>query len=495
MTTPDNPDSLIDLADAALDSGDEEAAVARTSAWLAANRPRADLLHWHALLLRALERHDEALEALRQAARLAPADAAIARSLAQVSLEAGAKASKLFLDAIRLAPSRPDLRIGLNSARYAEGEGAAALEELGAMLAANPGWLEGHRQFAQLSAMTGQPDRAFDTIEAALARFPEAGALYLLALELLADGERHEAALQMADRAITRLGEAPQLILARAAALDELRRPEAAPMFARLGPPAEPGHALRLIRHQLRQGQIAEAVAAIEPWLSRPDAAPFWSCAALAWRLAQDPRADWLEAQNGLVGLVDLVPARIGVEELAATLRRLHAGSGRFLDQSVRGGTQTDGPLFARTDPAIRRARAVLVDAMADHLAGLPPPDSAHPQLSLRRDRPLRFAGAWSVRLVDAGHHASHHHPQGWFSAVLYVAVPDSLSGEEGRLVLGAPPADLGLPLQARQAIEPRPARLAIFPSTMWHATLPFSAGERLTIAFDLARPRTGVGA
>jgi len=29
-----------------------------------------------------------------------------------------------------------------------------------------------------------------------------------------------------------------------------------------------------------------------------------------------------------------------------------------------------------------------------------------------------------------------------------------------------------------------------LFPSTMWHATLPFPAGERLSIAFDVAEPR-----
>ena len=33
------------------------------------------------------------------------------------------------------------------------------------------------------------------------------------------------------------------------------------------------------------------------------------------------------------------------------------------------------------------------------------------------------------------------------------------------------------------------PGRLALFPSTMWHGTVPFADGERLTIAFDVARP------
>jgi hypothetical protein len=35
----------------------------------------------------------------------------------------------------------------------------------------------------------------------------------------------------------------------------------------------------------------------------------------------------------------------------------------------------------------------------------------------------------------------------------------------------------------------PKAGRLAIFPSTMWHATEPFAEGERLTVAFDIAIP------
>jgi hypothetical protein len=35
--------------------------------------------------------------------------------------------------------------------------------------------------------------------------------------------------------------------------------------------------------------------------------------------------------------------------------------------------------------------------------------------------------------------------------------------------------------------IQPRPGLLALFPSTLFHGTRPFRAGERLTAAFDVA--------
>ena len=38
------------------------------------------------------------------------------------------------------------------------------------------------------------------------------------------------------------------------------------------------------------------------------------------------------------------------------------------------------------------------------------------------------------------------------------------------------------------RTVEPKPGRLALFPSYMWHGTRPFGEGERLTVAFDVAR-------
>ena len=168
-------------------------------------------------------------------------------------------------------------------------------------------------------------------------------------------------------------------------------------------------------------------------------------------------------------------------------LRSLHRMKAPYPEQSVRGGTQTDRQLFFHPDPAIQAARARVSAAVTDYVAGLPEHDASHPQLGLRRDQPVRFEGSWSVRLTGAGYHHSHTHVLGWISSALYVALPDG--ADCGKLALGAPPPELELPLQPYRHIEPKPGRLALFPSTMWHCTEPFAAGERLTIAFDVKLP------
>ncbi len=161
------------------------------------------------------------------------------------------------------------------------------------------------------------------------------------------------------------------------------------------------------------------------------------------------------------------------------------------IGQSVRGGTQTDGPLFARADPEIRALRASIVEAVERHIRSLGAIDRRHPVLR-HRPHPVRFAGSWSVRLRGAGHHTNHIHPQGWLSSAFYVSVASQeLMGPApaGWLALGGPPAELGLDLPPLRMIEPKPGRLVLFPSIIWHGTVPFAGGERLSVAFDVAPP------
>jgi hypothetical protein len=173
-------------------------------------------------------------------------------------------------------------------------------------------------------------------------------------------------------------------------------------------------------------------------------------------------------------------------------LRALHIARGEYVDQSVRGGTQTDGPLLSRIDPTIRRLRAAIIEAVKGYVRQLPAPDETHPLLSQRRDRRTRFAGSWSVRLRPGGRHVNHVHPQGWISSALYIALPPKEPGEAadaGWFTVGEPQEQLGIALEPWRKIEPRPGCLVLFPSWMWHGTVPFTRGDRLTVAFDVRPP------
>jgi len=491
MTTLD-AEQLEDLARSALATGDEEAALA-TLAVAPETARSARLLQFTGLLQRSLDRHADALRSFTAAARLAPDDSGIAQGLARVALEAGVQATPLFERALELDRSSGSSLLGLVAAKFASGRGAEAEAQLDMVVARSPTWIDGHVQLGQLRSMLGRPEQATASIERALIDRPGDEALWTALLNVTVTQTNFASLEEKIARA--RREHVPEALLApfeavAATELGELDRAER--LFTALDADARHAIALWYVRHLLRSGQTEQAITLIDSELDRERAAAFWPYAAIAWRLAGDPQFDWLEANGALVSIFDLVDRLPPLDQLAGLLHSLHVASGEYLDQSVRGGTQTDGPLLSRIEPEIQMLRAAIVGAVEDYRAALPPVDPKHPLLGLPRDRPIRFSGSWSVRLQAAGRHVAHVHPQGWISSALYVALPDRFEGDDanaGWLQLGEPPGELGLNLPPAQLIEPKPGRLVLFPSWMWHGTVPFSAGERLTVAFDVRPP------
>ena len=218
-----------------------------------------------------------------------------------------------------------------------------------------------------------------------------------------------------------------------------------------------------------------------------------WSILSIAWRLLDDPREHWLCDYDRLVMQVD-VPAPDGstgpadyAGVVAATLRPLHAARDAPGDQSLRDGTQTSGPLFDNPDEAIQRFRVAVSEAAA-RAVSLLPDDPDHPFLS-RKAMTFKFSGSWSVRLrAGGGHHVPHFHSKGWMSSAYYAHLPTpgpDASPHQGWIEFGRSPPVFNLDLEPRRIVEPKEGLLVLFPSYLWHGTVPFGAGERLTAAFD----------
>jgi tetratricopeptide (TPR) repeat protein len=486
---PRDVPSAVELADQALQTQREEEAVPllARAAQLVGNNPR--LWQWTGLLHRALDDRLAALPMLDRAAALAPADTSILHGRARLAFEIGLPAVALYEVALRSAPGDGDMLLGHAAARLAAGAAAGAEAQLATLVRANPGWLSGHRDLSQLRWTMGARARFVDSYEEALRMMPRNSELWRALVIALMHAERYEQALAAIARARGLIAAEAFLDANEAVIYSETGDIAAADAaFARITGAREMTLALHHVRHTLRMGRLEEALAEIESWIGTPDMTAMWPYAASAWRLSGDPRLDWLEGAPALVGVFDIADRLPSMDRLRAVVGGLHRAKGAQLDQSVRGGVQTDGILLARAEPEIRALRAAIGDTISAHVAALPPDDPTHPTLRARRDRRPRLSGSWSVKLRGGGFHANHVHPAGWLSSAFYLSVPEA-SGEDGWLALGAPPAELGLPLGAFRTIEPRPGRLVLFPSTMWHGTLPFPSGERMTVAFDVQFP------
>jgi Flp pilus assembly protein TadD len=448
------------------------------------------LWHIHGLILRQLERREEALVSLHRAVALKPDAVKPVHALARTLYEAGLPSIDAYGQALRLTPGNEEVLGDLTMAFVGAGEVKTAINGLEQIVARSPTWLAGHTKLSQLRWMEGERDGFTRSFSEALAQYPGAIDLWRGQIVALMHAEQWDEALDVIAHGRELLGEQP--LFAINEAVIHAERGEIALADQLLAPLLgvdDPSLQIRIVRHHLRAGRPEAAGAIIEQWLARPEAFMFYPYVSIVWRLIDPDRWQWLEGDERFVGVYDIADRLPPLDELAATLRDLHKLSGQPLEQSLRGGTQTDGDIFTRLDPVLVQLREAVRTTVAEHVAGLPPVDPGHPLLSAQRDS-IRFAGAWSVRLRSAGFHSNHVHPLGWFSSALYVALPPDIGvGEAGMLTLGEPRSScFDIDMAPFHMITPRPGRLALFPSYMWHGTRPFGDGERLTVAFDVAR-------
>jgi Putative 2OG-Fe(II) oxygenase len=438
--------------------------------------------------LRRRHETEAAFVAIEAAARLAPDDPHAALALARIRYETWRPSARQFERAQALDPANGGIARDRALALHAEGQTREAEALLDSVVAAHPEWIDGHKTLAMIRTTGGSEGAPFDASFArACAARPDHAGLRLAWFHALAGGKSWDAARTVLEEGEVRFGATRGLRLARAflaSESDEASRDPA--IFAAVDDVDDPGLDLARARFWLRLGDPAKAEAIAAARLDGPAARMFWPYLSLAWRLMDDPRADWLDVGPDVRKTVEL--GADGLIELAAVLRHLLVMQAPYHEQSVRGGIQTSRHLFFNPDPTIQRLASNIRGAVSDYVAALPPHLPKHPLLALPRDRDVRFEGSWSVLLRGAGFHAPHTHMMGWISSAFYVAIPDA-EGDQGSLAFGAPPPELGLDLRSVQTIRPAPGRLVLFPSTTWHGTLPFDAGERLSIAFDVALP------
>jgi tetratricopeptide (TPR) repeat protein len=455
---------------------------------VAPNDPR--LWHVKGLIYRQQNRRELAIPALQRAVGLAPNEPLIVHGLARTLLEAGLPSVEMFARAMKLSPNNSEVITGMVAALVAERRVADAILGMELALRGSPEWVEGHVLLSGLRWVEGERNGFTRSFDEALAKYPQSIDLWRGQINALVHAEQWDDALDRIEKGRKLVGESVVFGVSEAIVHAELGHTELADrMFAPFAD-AEAGPVqIRRARHLLKSGRVKQAAALIDSWLYRSEGFMFWPYASIVWRLLDDDRWQWLEGDDRFVGIYDISDRLPPLDELAETLRQLHTLSGQPLEQSLRGGTQTDGNLFQRIDPIIVQLRETIRTTVAEHVAHFPQADERHPLLAPKRDE-IRFEGAWSVRLRGNGYHTNHVHPVGWISSALYIVLPPDIGADgAGILTLGEPKA-AGFPidLQPFRTVEPKPGRLVLFPSYTWHGTRPFSDGERLSIAFDVAR-------
>jgi Flp pilus assembly protein TadD len=291
------------------------------------------------------------------------------------------------------------------------------------------------------------------------------------------------------------LGPDPTLLTSLATVLQESGSKEEALQVARAAfakLPEDPTAAENFVVSALTAGAHSDALPVVEKFRARAGCDQRW----ITYRLdiarlrGESEFAAWYDPAR-VVSVLDLpVPAGFASTEefhaaLGPALMARHRSSGHPLDQSLRHGTQTSRNLLR--DPGA--PLGTLLDSFNTALAALQARmGRAADPLSARNLTPAQIIGCWSVRLRRGGHHVNHIHPQGWLSSAYYVSVPpevDDTSSRSGWLKFGEP--RFAVPgLAPFLHVQPKPGRLVLFPSYLWHGTEALRDDTpRLSVAFD----------
>lgn len=155
-------------------------------------------------------------------------------------------------------------------------------------------------------------------------------------------------------------------------------------------------------------------------------------------------------------------------------------------------GTQSAGNLFKRPEASFRKLAALVKQQVEAYKARFAGADNGLMQYFPKE---IEFSSSWFVKMRQGGHLSSHIHEEGWLSGSLYLAMPRRAAGSDAGSIEFSTHGD-NYPLQhddfPRRAIPPEVGDIVIFPSSLFHRTIPFDASEaRICVAFDVKPQET----
>lgn len=497
---PGYVDAWLNLADVQDTLGDRAGALAAVDRARSIDPGNAKALGIRGRLLKDAGQLDAALASLTRAVAARPSyfEAAHNAGLVLRMLGRPAEAIPYYEHALSLRATAPEVSYNLANALHDLGLVDRAVAGYRAAIALRPDYVAAHETLAKVLWEQGRHDDHLSSFPPALEQAPACTGLAALYGRLLLRRGDKEQAAHVLRQAMDRAGADPELQDVLAKVETERGNTEAAKALFEAAidqAPQSAAYRRDYARLLIRLGDYRPAADHLEA-VRRSD--PFdqevIAYLGLCWRFLDEGREAWLNDYQRFVRPL-MIPVPDGYADTAAfntalnnALTPLHRSKTHPIDQTLRGGTQTSGTLFAEAVPEVQQLKAMLETAIARYIRELPD-DADHPLLG-RKTGAFRFSGSWSVRLRGQGFHVNHVHSRGWLSSAYYVALPDGVGDDptrEGWIKFGE--SNLGLQDRERTARYVRPVEgmLVLFPSYMFHGTVPFHGEQtRTTVAFDV---------
>tara|TARA_Y100001960_G_C14522055_1_gene751827 strand:- start:102 stop:932 length:831 start_codon:yes stop_codon:yes gene_type:complete len=152
-------------------------------------------------------------------------------------------------------------------------------------------------------------------------------------------------------------------------------------------------------------------------------------------------------------------------------------------NQSANGGFQTVGNLFRYSNRNIATLKEIILNEIDAYYAKF---GNAHCSFIEKWPSEKKLKG-WHIILKEQGYHNLHIHQEGWLSGVIYLKVVPSLDKDEGAITFNLAPSNKLYPDFPKIIHNPEAGDILLFPSSLYHGTIPFSTEtERIVVSFDL---------
>ncbi|MEO8224710.1 MAG: putative 2OG-Fe(II) oxygenase [Gammaproteobacteria bacterium] len=452
-------------------------------------------LHLLGLLRFQAGRQVEGAGLLAQAVQAEPDSAPLLSDLGAMLLTLGRPAEALphLQAAVARDPRRAETQVNLGNALHAVGNLAGAEDQYRRALNVDPQHVRGLLSLGNLLLQLRRPEAGHEQLAQAAAHAPGTAAVHQFLGNALRDLGQVEAAKESYGRAIALEPHIADANESLGLLLNAEGRLEDALVCFRASPKPNARARgleclLRLGRHdeffaEIERNQAAEAVnlhsASLSAYaarqLGRPDPHPFCPDPLTHVRVVDRYLGDGASDGANASFLRQLI-------EEASQLDAVWEPRG----VSTIRGFQTGGNLFHATQGALARLQADLLAEAERYRRHL---DGTAATFGTRWPREPRLHG-WFVRLLTGGHQGFHNHAGGWLSGCLYLQMPAAAPAGEGAIEFGL--GGDSYPRLSEAALptlrhDPKPGQLVLFPSSLYHRTIPFrSDDERLCIAFDV---------
>ena len=148
-------------------------------------------------------------------------------------------------------------------------------------------------------------------------------------------------------------------------------------------------------------------------------------------------------------------------------------------------GLQTAGNLFDKKNYFLDRIKDIIyleVEKYQDHF-------KKSNEGIIRNWPKSHNINAWLVSMKSGGKLYPHIHDYGWLSGSIYINVPPKLKTDSGNLVVCVNDQEIEIEkdTNAKKIMDVVTGNLCLFPSSLYHYTIPFESNEeRIVLAFDV---------